>query len=80
MAKNKRTKEKMVSAAAESAGTAKVKTKMSRKEFERNLFKLQTELSHLHDWVLQEGLRVVVVSEGATQRARAGSSSESPSG
>ena len=38
--------------------------KMKRKEFERELEKLQVELVKLQQWVVHEGLRVIVVFEG----------------
>ena len=37
---------------------------MKRKEYEKQLRKLQIELCALQDWVKQEGLRVVVIFEG----------------
>jgi polyphosphate kinase 2 (PPK2 family) len=40
------------------------KTKMGRKEYEKELLKLQAELCELQEWVKQKGLRVIVVFEG----------------
>ena len=37
---------------------------MKRKEYEKQLRKLQVELCALQDWVKHEGLRAVVVFEG----------------
>ena len=37
---------------------------MKRKEYEKQLRKLQVELCALQDWVKHPGLRVVVVLEG----------------
>jgi polyphosphate kinase len=44
---------------------------LGRKQYEKALRELQTELCALQDWIRQEGERVVVVFEGATRRARA---------
>jgi len=38
--------------------------KMKRKEFERELEKLQVELVKLQRWVVQEGVRVIIVFDG----------------
>lgn len=45
---------------------------MKRKEYEKELHKLQTELCRLQDWVVQEGLRVVVVFEGRDAAGKGG--------
>ena len=45
--------------------------KLERKPYEKELRKLQEELCHLQDWLRTSGERVIVVLEGATQRARA---------
>ncbi len=42
----------------------KAAKRMSAREFDKELDKLQIELCKLQDWVVQEGLRVVVVFEG----------------
>jgi len=41
---------------------------MKRKEYEKSLRKLQIELCALQDWVKQEGLRVVVITERVSPR------------
>src|SRR5439155_13669893 len=46
--------------------------KMKRKEFERELEKLQVELVKLQDWVVHEGLRVIVVFEGRDAAGKGG--------
>jgi polyphosphate kinase 2 (PPK2 family) len=45
-------------------GNDVVQSKMKRKEYDKKLLKLQTELCRLQDWVKHKGLRVVVVFEG----------------
>ena len=45
---------------------------MKRKEYERELRKLQVELCALQDWVKHEGLRVVVVFEGRDAAGKGG--------
>jgi polyphosphate kinase 2 (PPK2 family) len=42
--------------------------KMKRKEYEKELRKLQTELCLLQEWVVHAGERVVVVIEGRKGR------------
>ncbi len=46
--------------------------RMSRKQFQRELEKLQVELCRLQAWVKQEGLRVVVVFEGRDAAGKGG--------
>ncbi|MEE9145078.1 MAG: polyphosphate kinase 2 [Candidatus Binatia bacterium] len=46
--------------------------KLKRKEFERELVKLQVELCHLQAWVKHKGLRVVVVFEGRDAAGKGG--------
>jgi len=48
------------------------RSKMPRAEFEKELRKLQTELCHLQQWVVQQGLRVVVVFEGRDAAGKGG--------
>ena len=59
-------------AKAEAAATARPKKRMSRKEFDKRLEVLQTELVRLQAWVVQEGLRVVVVFEGRDAAGKGG--------
>jgi polyphosphate kinase len=46
--------------------------KMKRKEYEKELRKLQVELCHLQDWVKAEGSRVIVVFEGRDAAGKGG--------
>jgi len=46
--------------------------KMKRKEYEKELLKLQNELCRLQDWVKHERLRVVVVFEGRDAAGKGG--------
>jgi polyphosphate kinase 2 len=46
--------------------------KMSRKAFEAEMEKLQTELCWLQDWVKQEGARIIVVFEGRDAAGKGG--------
>ena len=46
--------------------------KMKRKDYEKELRKLQTELCLLQDWVKHRGLRVIVVFEGRDAAGKGG--------
>src|SRR5207245_10316541 len=46
--------------------------KMKRKEFERELEKLQVELVKLQRWVIHEGLRVIIIVEGRDAAGKGG--------
>jgi polyphosphate kinase len=52
--------------------TADRNKKMRRKDYEKELKKLQGELCTLQDWVKQEGLRVVIVFEGRDAAGKGG--------
>ena len=54
---------------AETDGAA---VKLKRKEYDRELNKLQTELARLQDWVVHMGLRVVIVFEGRDGAGKGG--------
>jgi polyphosphate kinase 2 len=54
---------------AESEGT---QPKLKRKEYEKQLGKLQTELCSLQDWVKQQGERIIVVFEGRDAAGKGG--------
>ena len=45
---------------------------MKRRDFERELRKLQVELCHLQAWVKQQGLKVVVIFEGRDAAGKGG--------
>ena len=46
--------------------------KMTRKQYEKELRKLQTELCRLQEWVKAKGLRVIVVFEGRDAAGKGG--------
>jgi polyphosphate kinase 2 len=48
------------------------KPKMKRKQYEKELRRLQTELCHLQEWVKLKGLRVIVVFEGRDAAGKGG--------
>ena len=48
------------------------KSRMKRKIYEKELRKLQTELCRLQDWVIDEGLRVIIVFEGRDAAGKGG--------
>src|SRR3954462_10715129 len=45
---------------------------MKRKQYEKELRKLQAELCRLQDWVVHKGLRVIVVFEGRDAAGKGG--------
>ncbi len=72
MAKKKSGKKDKTSKTTQ-AETPKTKPeKMSRKVFEKELYKLQVELCHLQEWVKQKGLRVIVIFEGRDAAGKGG--------
>ena len=46
--------------------------KLSNKEYEKELARLQTELAHLQDWVVHKGLKVLVIFEGRDTAGKGG--------
>src|SRR5215510_3984264 len=48
------------------------KKKLKRKEYEKELRRLQAELCHLQAWVKEKGLRVMVVFEGRDGAGKGG--------
>lgn len=54
------------------SGADAAKSKMKRKQYEKELRKLQTELCHLQEWVKERGLRVIVVFEGRDAAGKGG--------
>jgi polyphosphate kinase 2 len=48
------------------------KPRMKRKQYEKELRKLQAELCRLQDWVVRKGLRVIVVLEGRDAAGKGG--------
>ena len=65
MLKDKRKKDEVIEAPAASG-------KLSRKEFEKELAKLQTELTRLQAWVKDKGARIIVVFEGRDTAGKGG--------
>ena len=65
MLKDKRKKDEAIEAADAS-------DKLSRKEFEKELAKLQVELTRLQAWVKDKGARVIVVFEGRDTAGKGG--------
>ena len=53
-------------------GPARVKEKIPKKVYERELSRLQTELVKLQEWIRTNGLRVVVVFEGRDAAGKGG--------
>ncbi|HUB68241.1 MAG TPA: polyphosphate kinase 2 [Candidatus Methylacidiphilales bacterium] len=48
------------------------KGKMKRKEYEKELHKLQVELCHLQAWIKDKGLRVIIIFEGRDAAGKGG--------
>jgi polyphosphate kinase len=46
--------------------------KMKRKDYEKEMRKLQVELCHLQDWVKAEGARIIIVFEGRDAAGKGG--------
>src|SRR6516164_331216 len=65
MAKDKQKKHEVPEAMAASG-------KMSRKKFEKELAKLQVELTRLQTWVQAKGVRVIVIFEGRDTAGKGG--------
>lgn len=56
-----------------SASSSRIeREKLSRKDYERELKKLQVELCVLQDWIKQEGERIIVVFEGRDAAGKGG--------
>ena len=72
MAKKKSGKKHKKSETTKTATIATKPGKMSRKDFEKELLKLQTELCHLQAWVKEKGLRVIVIFEGRDAAGKGG--------
>src|SRR5208283_5980576 len=54
------------------ATTDETATKLSKKDYERELFKLQIELVKMQDWVKHTGVRIVIVFEGRDAAGKGG--------
>ena len=46
--------------------------KLSKKKYEKELYKLQVELCRLQEWVVEKGLRVIVLFEGRDAAGKGG--------
>jgi polyphosphate kinase len=51
---------------------AEAKPKLKRKEYEKELQRLQAELCHLQEWVKQTGQRIIVIFEGRDGAGKGG--------
>ena len=47
-------------------------TKLKRKQYEKELRKLQVELCHLQEWIKAKGLRIIIVFEGRDAAGKGG--------
>lgn len=56
----------------EANSSAPAKGKMTRKDYEKELRKLQVELCNLQDWVKTKGMRVILVFEGRDGAGKGG--------
>jgi polyphosphate kinase len=54
------------------AGAKAASSKMRRKEFEKELAKLQVELTRLQTWVQATGTRIIVIFEGRDTAGKGG--------
>ncbi len=55
-----------------SSSSAETTTALAKKEYERELFKLQVELVKLQDWVKKAGARIVIIFEGRDAAGKGG--------
>jgi polyphosphate kinase 2 len=53
-------------------GNASIKPKLDRKEYEKELQRLQAELCHLQEWVKRTGERILIVFEGRDGAGKGG--------
>ena len=53
-------------------GEAEIESRLSRKEYESKLRRLQVELCKLQEWVKQKGLRIIVLFEGRDGAGKGG--------
>jgi polyphosphate kinase 2 len=53
-------------------GDGAAREKMSRKDYEAKLHKLQVELCYLQDWVRETGARIIIVCEGRDTAGKGG--------
>ncbi|MFI1966348.1 polyphosphate kinase 2 [Streptomyces pathocidini] len=62
----------MTSGGRAEGGRAEERVRLARKPYERELFRLQTELVKLQEWIRAEGARLVVVFEGRDAAGKGG--------
>src|ERR1700742_2617954 len=55
----------------EDGGTAEART-ISKRDYEKELERLQTELVRLQEWIVHEGLKIAVVFEGRDTAGKGG--------
>jgi polyphosphate kinase 2 len=72
MAKKEKGKKKSKESAVPATGTKDRPPKLSRKDYEKELEKLQIELVKLQSWVKHTGARIVVVFEGRDAAGKGG--------
>ena len=60
------------SGAAPGAGKSVKKSKLSTKEYEKELFQLQLELVKLQEWIKHKGLKTVIIFEGRDAAGKGG--------
>jgi polyphosphate kinase 2 len=58
--------------AAEPTVAPRARRKLTNKDYEKELVKLQVELVHLQEWIHQQGLKVVVLFEGRDAAGKGG--------
>jgi len=72
MAKNSRKKRAKESALEPPAANGATPAKLDKKEYERDLFKLQVELVKMQEWVKATGARIVIIFEGRDAAGKGG--------
>ena len=73
MAKSASAKSEAAAAAAKNGAQAKSAPKvLSKKEYEKELARLQTELVRMQEWVIHSGMRVMVIFEGRDTAGKGG--------
>ena len=72
MAKKKLNKDEVSTAKVETSPETTQSTKLSSKEYEKELRRLQEELCYLQDWVVQTKQRIIIVFEGRDAAGKGG--------
>ena len=68
----KKNKKSTAAPVGEATSEAQPRPKLSNKEYEKELRKLQVELCHLQEWVVQTKQRIVIVFEGRDAAGKGG--------